>query len=243
MTTFVSIGAGNADAAATTMKANEAYAMAQLLKLSNFPHGWQGAGQVWQGPSDGSNASSMLTVTQFPQLSTCLGESPSLSSTAGEADSLNFNSSDQSTNVFDVADVYGSTADAKSNFPPFQNRKLANCFIQTEGSAITGIEQSEWDPGVTFGTLTASVVKIPKYGNQSGMLMVQVPVNNIPASDGGGNAVDFFTVVVIRRGRSTTELFIDQVGDLPSAALTRSLAKTITAKMKAPPPGNTTLNA
>jgi hypothetical protein len=183
----------------------------------------------------------MLTITQHPQLSTCLGMTPPLSVVAGEASSLSFSSSDQSTNVLDVADVYTNVADAKSDFPPFHNAKLANCVVQVQGPTILGIEQSEWPSSVTFGTLTASLVKAPRYGNQSAMLMVQVPVNNLP--DAGGNTIDFFSVLVIRQGRSTTELFIDQAGVPPSAAMTKSVAQTVTAKMKARPPGNSIISA
>jgi hypothetical protein len=60
MGALVSVDAGSVGAA-TTMKENEAFAMAQLLKLSNLPHGWQKGGQVWHGPSEDSNASSILT--------------------------------------------------------------------------------------------------------------------------------------------------------------------------------------
>jgi hypothetical protein len=241
VTGLTSVAAVNAQAA-TTMKADKAYAGAQLLKMSNLPHGWQKSGQVWTGTSDDPDSSSMFTVTQFPQLFTCLGMTPPLSVVAAEASSLNFNSADQSTNVFDVADVYDNVADAKTDFPPSHNPKFANCVIQTQGSAVIGIEKSEWDPGVTFGSPTASVVKVPRYGSESGMLMVQVPVN-LPASDGGGHTTDFFTALIIRQGRSTAELFIDQTDVPPSATLTRSLAQTITAKMKAPPPGNTIVTA
>jgi hypothetical protein len=50
------------------------------------------------------------------------------------------------------------------------------------------------------------------------------------------NSSDQNTNIVIRQGRSTGELFTDQADVPPSGALTKSLAKTITAKMKAPPP-------
>ena len=241
VTGLILVPAVNADAS-TNMKEDRAYASAQLLKLSDLPYGWQKSGQVWSGTSDDPNSSSMFAVTQFPQLFTCLGMAPPLSVVAAEASSLNFNSSDQSTNVFDVADAYSNVSDAQADFPPFHNPKFASCVVQTQGSAIMSIEKSEWDPGVTFGTPTASVIKVPRYGSESGMVMVQVPVN-FPASDGGGNTTDFFTALVIRQGRSTAELFIDQSAALPSAALTKSLAQTVTARMKAPPPGNTTLTA
>jgi hypothetical protein len=224
--------------AATGLKSDRAYARAQLLKLSNMPHGWQQSGQVWQGTSAEKNSSSMLTVTQIPPLSTCLGVAPPLTVTASEANSQTFNSKDQSTNVFDVADVYSNAADAASDFPATSNPRFSACVIQVQGSGILSIEQSEWPSSVTFGTPTAAVVKSTKYGNQSALLEVQVPVNNLP--DGGGSTTDFFTVLVIRQGRSTAELFIDQTDTPPSASLTNALAKAVVAKMKAPapPPSN-----
>jgi hypothetical protein len=42
-----------------------------------------------------------------------------------------------------------------------------------------------------------------------------------------------FVVLVIRQGRSITELLIDQGDTTPSAALTESLAKAVTPDMKA----------
>ena len=93
---------------------------------------------------------------------------------------------------------------------------------------IVGIEQSEWQTGTTFGTPAASVVPMAKYGNRSGMVEVQVPAS---FPDGGGSTDDFFTVLAIRESRSTAEIVIDQSDAPPSAALTKSLAQTVAAKM------------
>jgi hypothetical protein len=60
---------------------------------------------------------------------------------------------------------------------------------------------------------------------------------NLPGGQGSTN--DFFVVLVIRQGRSTAELLIDQGETTPSAALTESLAKSVTANMRARPPANT----
>jgi hypothetical protein len=226
--------------AATNITLNKPYAQAQLLKLSNLPHGWTKSGGTWVGTSTDSNASSMLTMTQFPDLSTCLGMPPALSVVAAEASSPGFNSKDQNTSVLDVSDVYTSTNEAKSDFPPLNSPKFANCFLQVGGSAITAIEQPQWPAGTTFGTPIASVSHQPRYGDQSGLVDVQVPVN-LPGGQGSTN--DFFVVLVIRQGRSTAELQIDQGDTTPSADLTESLAKAVTAKMKARPPGNTIVAA
>jgi hypothetical protein len=229
------------DAGATgTIKSNKGYAQAQLIKLSNLPSGWAKSGSVWVGQSGDDNSSSMLTMTQFPDLSTCLGTPPALSVTAAEASSPVFNSNDQNTSVVDVADVYTSVDEAKTDFPSFSNSKFANCLVKVEGSGITSLDQSNWPTGSTLGTPTATVGRLPKYGDQSGLIDVQVPVN-LP--NGQGTTNDFFVAVVIRQGRSTAELQIDQGATLPSAALTESLAKAVTAKMKARPPGNAIIAA
>ena len=178
----------------------------------------------------------MLTMTQFPDLSTCLGNPPALSVIAAEASSPYFNSKDQNTSVLDVADVYTNTNEAKSDFPPLSSPKFTKCFVQVEGSSITSMETSVWPSGATFGTPIASVSRQPRYGEESGLVDVQVPVN-LPG--GQGNTNDFFVVLVIRQGRSTAELLIDQGGTTPSAALTESMAKAVTAKMTARPPANT----
>jgi hypothetical protein len=154
----------------------------------------------------------MLTMTQFPDLSDCLGISPPLSVTAAEADSPSFDSKDQSTNVFDVADVYESADEAKSDFPPINDPKFASCFAKVQGPAIASIEQSEWDTGTTFGSPSASVVRTPKYGDQSGLI---VPVN-IPDQ---GSTDDFFTVLALRQGRSTAEIFIDHAASPTKSVL------------------------
>jgi hypothetical protein len=224
---------------AITMKANQHYATAQLVKLSDLPAGWSKAGPPWVGTTESDGAGSMLTMTQLPDLSSCMGISAPLSVTAAEADSPNFFSQDQSTNVFDVADVYASTGDAKSDFPPANNPKFASCFAKVLGPAIISIEQSEWDTGTTFGTPTASVVRSLKYGDQSVMLEAEVPVN-IPDQ---GSTNDFFTVLALRQGRSTAEVFIDQADVPPSASLTAHLAKVVAARMKAPPPSSSSIVA
>ena len=69
---------------------------------------------------------------------------------------------------------------------------------------------------------------------------MQTPVT-LP--QGKGTSDDFMVALVIREGRSVAELLIDQGGTPPSAALTASLAKAVTARMKAHPPGNTIVGA
>jgi hypothetical protein len=177
----------------------------------------------------------VLTITQYPQLTTCLGMTPPLTVSAAEASSLLFTSADTNTDVYDVADVYHNSNDAKSDFPPFHNPKLANCLLQVQASSITTFEKGVWDSATTFGTMTASVVNAPKFGDQSGMIMVQVPVHPSQAL-GGGSLIDYNTILVIRQGRSTAELYITQSGLPPSGALTQSLAHAVIAKMKAAPP-------
>jgi hypothetical protein len=235
MAVLPAIPAVNAGAA-SSINANTPYAQAQLLKRSNLPPGWTESDKVWVGTSADDNASSVLTMTQFPDLSTCLGNPPALSVIATEASSPYFNSKDGNTSVLDVADVYASTNEAKSDFPPLNNPKFTKCFVQVEGSFIANVETSEWPSGATFGTPIASVSRLPRYGDQSGLVDVQVPVN-LPAGQGSTN--DFFVVLVIRQGRSTAELLIDQGETTPSAALTESLAKSVTANMRARPPANT----
>jgi hypothetical protein len=232
LTSIPATGAG----AATTIKSNKPYAQAQLLKLSDLPSSWTKTDKVWVGTSADDDSSSLLTMTQFPEFSTCLGAPPALSVIAAEASSPYFNSKDQNTSVLDVADVYTSTDEAKSDFPPLKSPKFASCFAQLEGPFVTDMEKSVWPSGSTFGAPIASVSQQLRYGDQSGLVDVQVPVN-LP--QGQGSTTDYFVVLVIRQGRSTAELLIDQGDSTPSAALTESLAKNVTARMKARPPGNT----
>jgi hypothetical protein len=226
-----------AQAGATTVTSNKPYAKAQLVKRSNLPPGWTASGGTWVGTSAQDESWSMLTMTQFPDFSTCLGTPPALSVVAAEAASPAFNSKDQNTSVVDVADVYTSSSEAKSDFPPLNSPKFASCFVQVAGSSVTAMEQTLWPSGTTFGTLTASVSHEPRDGDQSGLLEVQIPVN-LPAGQGTTN--DFFDILVIRQGRSTAELQIDQGDTTPPADLTESLAKAVTAKMKAQPPRSST---
>lgn len=226
--------------AASSITSNKAYAQAQLLQLSYLPRGWTESDNVWVGTSADDNSSSMLTMTQFPGLSTCLGAPPSLSVVAAEASSPEFDSKDGNTSIFDVADVYTSTDQAKSDFPPLNDSKFANCFLQVQGPSIENVEKDEWPSGATFGTPMASVSHQPRYGDQSGLVEIEVPVN-LPGEQGSTD--DFFVALVIRQGRSTAELIMDQGDTPPSAALTESLAKAITAKMKARPSGNATIAA
>jgi hypothetical protein len=223
-----------------TLQSNKAYAKAQLLKLTNMPSGWSPNGSVWTGVSGDQNSLSLLTMTQFPDFSTCLGYPPALSVTAAEASSPVFNSKDGNTSVLDVADVYDSASDAKTDFPPLNNPKFTSCLIKVQGPLLTSIEQSVWSSGATFGTMTASVSHLPKYGNQSGLIDIDVPVN-LPG--GQGSTDGFIVIVVIRQGRSTAELQITQGDTTPTAALTEAWAKMVTAKMKAHPPGNSIVAA
>jgi hypothetical protein len=236
---FIFIPAVNATAA-SSITSNRPYAQSQLLKLSNLPRGWTDSDKVWVGTSADDNSSSMLTMTQFPGLSTCMGAPPALSVVAAEASSPEFDSKDGNTSIFDVADVYTSTDQAKSDFPPLNDPKFANCFLQVQGPSIENLEKNEWPSGATFGTPMASVSHQPRYGDQSGLVEVEVPVN-LPG--GQGSTDDFFVAVIIRQGRSTAELIMDQGDTPPSAALTESLAKAVTSKMKAPPPGNAAIAA
>jgi hypothetical protein len=230
------VGLNPSTAGASTIGSNEAYARAQLVKLSDLPNGYSKSGEPWVGPSNDSNASSSFTMTQFPDMATCLGEPPALSIVAGEASSPDFISKDGSSDVFDVADVYKSVSDAKGDFPSLTNPKFAKCFAQVDGSFIVSSDQQTWPSGTTFGAPVASVSHQPKYGDQSALIEVQVPVT-LP--QGQGTTDDFFFALVIREGRSVAELTVDQGGTTPSAALMTSLAKRVTTRMKAKPPGNT----
>ena len=226
--------------AASSIRSNKPYAEAQLLKLSDLPHGWTKSGEPWVGTSGDDNSGSMFTMTQIPDFSTCLDQPLSLSVVAAEAGSPDFYPKNGPTDVWDVADVYTTASEAKSDFPPFHNPNLAKCFLQSQRSFITSNDKSNWPPGSTLGTPIASVAHFQRYGDQSGLLEVQVPVT-LPK--GKGATDDFLVALVIRQGRSVAELFIDQGGTSPSAALTESLAKALVAGMKAPPPGNTIIAA
>jgi hypothetical protein len=182
----------------------------------------------------------MFTMTQFPDISTCLGDPPPLSVVAAEASTPDFISKDGNTDVFDVSDVYTSVSEAKSDFPPLTNPKFAKCFTQVEGSSIVSTDQSNWPSGATLGTPVTTLSPKPKYGDQSGLVEVQMPVT-LPQGQGTSN--DFFFALVIRQGRSVTELMIDQGDTTPSAALMGSLAQKVTARMKAKPPGNSIVAA
>ena len=232
---FTSISAG-----ASTIKSNEPYAKAQLLKLSDLPQGYTKSGNPWAGTSGSSDSVSMFTMTQIPDFSTCMSKPPALSVVAAEANSPDFLAKDGNTDVFDVADVYTSTNEAKSDFPPFSDPKFANCFLQIQGPGIVSTDKGSWPSGSTFGTPVASISHQPKYGDQSGLVEVQVPVT-LPSGQGTSN--DFLVALVIRQGRSVAELLIDHGNTTASAALTQSLAKIIVAKMKAKPPGNTIVAA
>jgi hypothetical protein len=225
---------------ASTIKSNKPYAKAQLLKLSDLPQGYTKQGDVWVGTSAGNNSGSMFTMTQFPDFASCLGKPPALSVEAAEANSPDFVSKDGNTDVFDVSDVYTSADEAKSDFPALSDPKFSKCFAQVQGQIIVGTDKGSWPSGTTFGTPVASVSHQPKYGNQSGVVEVQVPVT-LPGTQGTSN--DFFVGVVIRQGRSVSELIIDQGDTTPSAALAQTLAKKLVAKMKAKPPGNSIIAA
>ncbi len=227
-------------AGASTIQSNESYARAQLLKLSDVPQGYTKSGDTWVGASDDNNSSSMFTMTQFPDIATCLGEPPALSVVAAEANSPDFFSKDGNTDVFDVADVYTSVNDAKSDFPPLANPKFAKCFVQVEGPAIVSTDQSNWPSGSKLGAPVGSVSRQPKYGDQSGLVEIQMPVT-LPQGEGTSN--DFFVALVIREGRSVAELMIDQGDTTPSAALMNSLAQKVTARMKAKPTGISIIDA
>ena len=210
----------------------QAHARAELLKKVNFPSGWTGSGSVWIGTSDSQNSDSLLTISQYPQLTDCLGIAAPLSVVATEASSPYFVSKDLSTDVVDTADVYQSVAQAEIDFPPFNNPKFADCFAQVAGGGpISDDVKSDYDSGTIIGTPTAKLVAIPKYGSQSGMIEVQFPLTFTDGSHGD----EFFNVLLIRQGRSTTELDLDSSGTPAGATLTASLAAAVVAKMKAIP--------
>ncbi len=217
----------SANAAATNLKANQATARAQLLTLSNLPSGWKKVGSVTVGTTADANSAQNVAA-----LASCLGLTPPPTDVAAQATSPLFTSKNDNTQVINAANVYKSTANAKTHFPPFKNSKFASCFVQVDGSQLLDIEKSFWPSGTTFGTLSGSSARAPKYGDQSGMILVTIPVT----VSGGSQTNDYVNIMEIRQGRSTANLFVDQVSTPPSSAFTKSLAKTVTAKMKANPP-------
>ena len=118
------------------IQSNKPYAQAQLLKQSDLPHGWTRSGTPWVGTSVDDNSSSMFTMTQFPDIATCMGMRLRSVWSPPRRRARTSSVSDDNTDVFDVADVYTSVNQAKSDFPAFGNQKFANCFLKVEGSGI-----------------------------------------------------------------------------------------------------------
>ncbi len=217
----------SAGAASTNLKADQAYARTQLPTLSNLPSGWKKLGSVTVDTTAGSDSAKNAAA-----LASCLGVTAPPTVVAAQATSPLFSSKDDSTQVIDAANVYKSNATAKAHVLPFKNPKFAGCFVQVNGSQLLDIEKLFWPSGTTFGTLSGSPARAPRYGDQSGMILVQIPVT----VSQGSQTIDYMNVMQIRQGRSTANLLIDQANTPPSSSLTKSLAKTVTAKMKASPP-------
>jgi hypothetical protein len=207
------------------------YAKAELVTLANLPNDWSQLGTVQVGTSDGTNSSSLLTTTQIPALTACMGLAAPLTVVAKEASSPTFTDKGQTMTVYNVADVYLSAAQAKVDFPPFGNVKFVSCFAEVQGGPIANFVQSEYDPGTVVGTPTSQLVSFPKFGNQSVMVELQFPLTQ----PDGTHDTEYYNVLLIRQGRSTAELDFDTTGTPVGVGLTTSLAKMVTMKMKETP--------
>ena len=129
--------------AAGTIKSSKAYAQAQLLKLSNLPSGWTKSGGTWVGSSGDNDASSMLTMTQYPDFSTCLGEAPALSVVATEASSSRIRQ--QGPEHERCLTSRMCTAARTMRKPIFLRWIIPNspnCFLRVQGPSIVNLEQS-----------------------------------------------------------------------------------------------------
>jgi hypothetical protein len=219
--------------AVQNIEADQLLARAQLLSLVNFPAGWQASGTITLGSSTDKSTSKAFAETQSPELATCLGVNAQLSVVAAEAASPDFASGTESyiASADDSAFVYATAADAMADFPPFGNPKLADCVIkgheQEIAAEISGLMPSE----VTVGTPVASIGTFSRYGDQSGMIEIGVPLT---APD-GSTATMSISFVIIRQGRSIAQLILVGLPMPFSAALARSLAQSVTAKMAATP--------
>jgi hypothetical protein len=204
-------------------------ARAQLLTKAEFPPGWTASGDGTVGTSSDQNKSSLFTTTQFPDLTTCLGLPTGLSVRAAEASSPWFTSPDRYSAVLETADIYASPTAAKADFPPLRNPSLPGCTAQIQASTIVAVLRSTYPPGATFGKLTASPGSFPSYGDESGMVVVEVPVK---LSDDTRLSV-VISFVLIREGRLAAQLVLGNEDTPFDSALAQTLAERVSARMKA----------
>ncbi len=224
--------------AVQNIEADQLLGRAQLLSVAEFPSGWSEHGSISLGKSTDESSTNAFAETQSPELATCLGVNAQLSVTAAEAASPTFSSESESffATVDDSAFVYATTAEAQADFPPFTNPKLAECVIKGHEQDISDQIASEMPSGITVGVPVASLGTFPKYGNQSGMIQIGIPLSDAHGSLGTVN----MSFLIIRQGRSIAQLVLVGFPTPFTSSLAQSLAQKVTAKMAATPSSHNT---
>jgi hypothetical protein len=185
----------------TTVESDQAKAMAELLTLSDLPAGWTSS------PSDNSSDSSGFGGQDgSAQMASCLGVSAALlDANPPEADSPTFSSADQADTVDDQAEVFPTTAAAKTDFSLFSSAKTPRCMSQLLNGPLKSEFTQQLDAGQTFVSFSAAAESVPHLGDQSGGLRMTFVI-----AQSGIDVKVFIDLVLVIKGRSETTITVTQ---------------------------------
>ncbi len=202
------------------LPADHAIAAGALLRLPDFPTGWQQQAQ--------SGGKSSLT---------CPAIESARAAVSGRAPSPQF-SKGSDDYVDDVAYVYPSVSAAQASFARLSGPSARLCIGKAFGTQLAKAAAST--PGkVTFGQPTTGVVSIPAFGDESAAGRITIPYT---ASGLKLDALIDLVFVRVDRGIQVL-LFIGSSGALDSALesnLTRTAADRLAAQLHATTPGAAT---
>jgi len=206
-----------AASAATSPKATSPKAKAQLLRLSDFPPGWQ--------KSTGSTTSSSGTTSQFAQIASCEGISESTVKITVPDASTGFSKKKKTAQfTVELVGVWPSAATAKKVYALFSSPKAPTCVGKLLSQSVAAGTATG---NVSASDVTVSKLPMPRLGSASTAIGLAIPVTL-----GGTKVTMNADFVTIQEGSSLAVVAPIGLSATVPTAFTVSIAKKAAARLR-----------
>lgn len=230
-------GSGSSRSTTTTsaqdVAADKAAAAAAILRLTDFPGGWQEAAHGESTSAPDVNA----------ELADCVGVSRTIlaiSDNPTNVDSPDFGELAGDATVQSSIGYVATVAEARRAMAVFAREELPGCLAtamkRTLDFSLAHPPTGETIPaGLSFGELAVSRLSFTNVADDTLALRVTVPM-----VVSAGTVNQYLDMVVLRIGRAAATLSLSRTGSPFDATLAEHLAGTVADRLRGPGPAPTT---